>query len=83
MVVVNKGFLSIFIWGFASIASAEKDATPINEPQEDEIIDFAYTQMKASVEELERKIDECVYLNKKQHSFPCIVSITIFNQARS
>ncbi|MCF6364128.1 MAG: hypothetical protein L3J88_12470 [Gammaproteobacteria bacterium] len=72
MVVVNKGFLVFLFWGFASIASAEKDATSINEPQEDEIINFAYTQMKASVEELERKIDECDILTKNNTLSPAL-----------
>ncbi|HEB92162.1 MAG TPA: hypothetical protein ENI94_01570 [Gammaproteobacteria bacterium] len=64
MVVVKKGIIVGLLWVIASVAWAKEDPTFINEQQEDEIINLAYTQMRASIEALERKIDECKALAK-------------------
>ncbi len=64
MVVVKKGIVVGLLWVIASAAWAKEDPTFINEQQEDEIINLAYTKMRASIGMLERKIDECKALAK-------------------
>ncbi|MCF6363110.1 MAG: hypothetical protein L3J88_07160 [Gammaproteobacteria bacterium] len=64
MVAVKKNFIVFLLWVAVSAAWAEEDPTFINKQQEDEIINLAYTQMRASIEALERKIDECKALAK-------------------
>ncbi len=72
MVAVKKGFVACLLWVIVSAVWAEEDPTFINKQQEDEIIDLAYTQMRASIEELERKIDECKALAKETTLDPAL-----------
>ncbi len=59
MVAVEKGFIVCLFWSIVTVAWAKEDPTFINEQQEDEIINLAYTQMRTSTETLERRIGEC------------------------
>ncbi len=69
--VVNS-FVAFLLWVIVSTAWAEKDPTDINKQQEDEIINLAYMQMRVSIEELERKIDECKILEEKTTLAPAL-----------
>ncbi len=64
MVAIKKSFFVCLFWFIASVAWSVEDPTLINKQQEDEIIDLAYVKMRASIEALERKIDECEALEK-------------------
>jgi len=72
MVLVKQGFIVCLLWAVATVASAAEDPTFINQQQEDEIIHLAYTQMRASLEELERKIDECGEIEKNNALAPTL-----------
>ncbi|MCF6211894.1 MAG: hypothetical protein L3J88_10720 [Gammaproteobacteria bacterium] len=73
MVAVKKGFIVCLFWAIVTTTWAKEDSTFISKQQEDEIINLAYTQMMTSLEELERKIDECDNLGKYN-----ILSPTLF-----
>ncbi|MCF6324898.1 MAG: hypothetical protein L3J89_11355 [Gammaproteobacteria bacterium] len=59
-----NSFVACLLWIISFTAWAEEDPMFINKQQEDEIINLAYIQMRESIEELERKIDECRILVK-------------------
>jgi len=61
-----------FVWAIAMVASAEEAPTFINKHQEDEIIHLVYTQMIASLEELEIKIGKCEILEKNNTLAPAL-----------
>ncbi len=72
MVAIKKSFMACLVWVIVTTTWAEEDPTFINKQQEDEIIDLAYTQMMASLEELERKFDECKALAKETTLDPAL-----------
>jgi len=72
MAAVKQGFIVCLLWAIATAASAEEDPTFINEQQEDEMVHLAYTQMRASLEKLERKNDQCKALAKETTLDPAL-----------
>lgn len=54
-----------FLWIFVSFAWAKEDSALLSEKQENEIIDFAYVTMMKTIERLDKKINECRILRKK------------------
>ena len=65
MDAIKKGIMACFLWGFASMALAEEGATLLSDKQEDEIINLVYSQLRASIEQLETNIDRCEILARK------------------
>ena len=72
MAASRTALIVCFLWIVASTVWADKPSTVINEQQENEIINLAYTQMRASVEELEKKIDNCEALIRKKTLTPTL-----------
>ncbi len=64
MAVTSKVVITYFLWIFASAAWAE-DATLLNEQQENQVINLAYTNMLATIEKLNKKIDKCEKLERE------------------
>ena len=65
MDAVKKGILSFFLWSLASVALAGEGATLLSDKQEDEIINLVYSQLRASIKQLETNIDRCEILARK------------------
>ncbi|MCF6210562.1 MAG: hypothetical protein L3J88_03450 [Gammaproteobacteria bacterium] len=72
MVAIKKGLMACLLWIVAATAWAGEDPEFINKQQQDEIINLAYTQMRASVEELEKKIDACELLIRNNTLSPVL-----------
>lgn len=71
MVVTNQIVVACFFWACVSVTWAEGSAL-LSEKQENQIIDFAYTTMRATVEELEEKMDECEKSRKESFLDPTL-----------
>ncbi|HEB92177.1 MAG TPA: hypothetical protein ENI94_01650 [Gammaproteobacteria bacterium] len=65
MGAAKQWFIACLLWVFMSASFAEEGATLLSDEQEDEIINLAYSQLKASIEELEKNIDQCEILARK------------------
>ena len=64
MDAIKRGILTCFFWGFVSIALAEEGATLLSDKQEDEIINLVYSQLRGSIEQLEKNIERCEMLER-------------------
>ncbi|HEB92558.1 MAG TPA: hypothetical protein ENI94_03645 [Gammaproteobacteria bacterium] len=73
MDAIKRGILACFFWGFVTVASAEEGATFLSDPQEDEIIDLVYSQLRASIEELEKNIEKCEILERNNVLDPTLL----------
>lgn len=72
MAAIRKGLIVYSLWIAVSVVWAGEDLTFADKQQEDEIINFAYTQMRTSIEELEKKIDACETLIRNNTLTPTL-----------
>lgn len=68
-----KKVVICFLWAFSSTLLAGEDPKFIDKQQEDEIINLAYMQMRTSIGELEKKINECRLLEKNTTLNPSLL----------
>ena len=65
MDVVKQWLIVCFLWGFSSVSFAEEGSTLLSDEQEDEIINLVYTQLKTSIEALNKSAERCGILARK------------------